>query len=149
MPLALGLSILLGCAPPPVTAPAPREFAVAVTPVAVVQRAAQRLTIDGFSVLASDATGGLLTATLARTGSGSWGPFIACRFADNSIGHANGTATLTVRLAAQAAGAGSKVFIGASTLTVISAGMLSGTSQDECASTGLAEQHVADAIAVP
>lgn len=141
------LLLLAACAKSaPMSAPAPLDFTAPVAPAQVVQRAAQRLTIDGFTVTTSDATGGILTATLTRRGEGTWGPFIACRWSDKSLAHSNGTATLTARLTAQSASTGSKVFIATSTYTVIDAGMLSSKSDTDCASTGVAEQHVAEAV---
>lgn len=142
--------VLAACTPPrPMAAPAPIELAVTIPPAVVVQRAAQRLTMDGFTIAASDATGGILTATLVRRGSGTWGPFIACTLADNSIGHQNGAATLTVRVTAQATATGSKVFAGSSTTTAIAMGSMSSTDDTYCASTGLAEQHIAESITTP
>jgi hypothetical protein len=134
----------------PVVAPAPVQLMAPLPPAQVVQRAAQRLVTDGFTVATSDATGGSLTATLTRQGEGSWGPYLTCRFADDAIAHTRGRATLTVRVAAASTGTASQVVITSSASNTVSAGRtLSSQSDTSCTSTGEAERVVADALRAP
>lgn len=127
-------------------APEPVHVSVALPPAQVVQRAAQRLVGDGFAIATSDAAGGVLTAVLTQHGAGSWGPFLACRFADDAIAHTRGSATLSVRLTAQSEGSGSRVVIASSVAHAVDAGMLSQRDETGCASTGEAEHRVIAAL---
>ena len=132
--LPLLAASLAACTPAPVAVPEPVNLTVSIPPTQVVQRAAQRLVADGFTITTSDATGGVLTATLTRVGGVARGPFIACRFGEGSIANERGTTTLTVRVTAMAAGAASKVFIATAATNTVIAGILSGSSETDCAS---------------
>lgn len=148
----LAAALTAACVQPPIVpAPAPMNLTTPLPPTQVVQRAAQRLTIEGFTVITSDATGGILTAVLTRQGGGDWGPLLTCRLAPNSVGRASATETLTARIVAQASGPGSAVYISATAVTDYGRSIFSdrnGNTED-CVSSGLTEKAVADAIAAP
>jgi hypothetical protein len=150
----LALAVLAGCTPPAVPAPAPVQMSAALPPARVASIAAQALTLDGFTVIASDASAGVVSAAFVRSGKGDWGPLVTCRLGPDAIGRTDATMTLTARISAVPTDSGSTVVIAAEALTTFgpnsflarTGGAQLTNDATMCVSSGLAERHIADAI---
>lgn len=137
---------------PPLAAPAPRMLSAARPPRAVVNAAAETLAIHGFSVLASDAAGGVLTAERKATPR-QLGSLVTCRFSQSAAAFERAATTYTVNVIAKPAdGGGSTATIASRVhvdfgdtppLTLV--GGASG-GDGECVSTGELETAVSAAI---
>jgi len=129
--------------------PSPLTIKSARKPAEAVQAAARSLVADGFDIKTSDAAGGILiaskTATLDKAGD-----YIVCRWPRTAPGAPGVDTEVTVRVVAQASDSGSDVVITSSAKSAMpNFGVkLQSTdaSTDNCATGGLAERHVADAL---
>jgi hypothetical protein len=145
------MTALTACAVPAPKPPQPAPLVIAsgVPPAAVVQRAAQALITDGFEIATSDAAGGILVARKTTTLNQSAG-FYVCRWGASAPGAASVQTELTISVIAKAAGQGSDASLTAHTRTAhINYGQnvrSADASVDDCATSGLAESHVAAAI---
>jgi hypothetical protein len=138
----------VSCAPPPPAQPAPQNLTSPRSVTEVTQAASRSLVADGFEVTLSDAAGGIVTAkrTKARTGNSN---FVTCRFAHGSIGETNMETTLTVTVTSTAAQPGARALISSNVRVAfpgLQGAMAMQPSDTDCASTGVAEKHVAAAV---
>ena len=154
MRVALAVSgiLLAGCTPPampvqpaPLTIPANRSVHDAT------QRAANSLVVDGFDIATSDVNGGIVSARRVRSDSGNAG-FVTCFYKQRSMAGASLRSALTITLAVKPSDSGSvatvtsRVLAEYPTLT----GMLARQpNETDCASSGLAESHIAAALRSP
>jgi len=148
---ALAVTAFACVQPAPIQAPAPVQLQSSRAPATVVTAAAQHLVAQGFDIVTSDATAGLLTAR--RTQSPQlWASAIRCRFGTNTLAHSRGNATYTVTVTAAPATAGTSVTVQGrvrmsyQNIPGISAGMTAPDSDTDCGSTGVVEQQLAQAI---
>lgn len=147
------LCALAACTiPQPPTPAAPVALHVARPSSEVAQIAAQQLTLAGFTITQSDATGGIVTAHRRKAQFGN-GDYMNCKFPKGSIGGNTMETDLTVSVIARpAASGGSDVQI--SELVHTSYPGMAGTglegatpaNDEDCASNGMIEKKIADAI---
>lgn len=151
------LSILALCAlaactlPQPPTPAAPVALHVSRPASEVVQIAAQQLTLAGFTIAQSDASGGIVTAhrTRAQTGNSD---FVNCKYASGSSGSNLMQTDFVVSVIAKPTGSGTDAQIVGQVHTSYPG--MTGTgletamppNDEDCASNGMMEKRIADAI---
>lgn len=142
------VTLLSGCTPAPLQAPAPIEISSNKSPADVVRAASQVLAAQGFEISTADAAGGLLVARRVRS-VGEQGPAIHCRFASNSMAGERGESAFQVNVTARPATTGSALSI-ASTV-VMDYSQLPGmykrpNSSSDCITTGTIEKSLIAAV---
>lgn len=139
--------MLAACIPPAPAQLGPRSLHSAKASSQAAQAAAQTLVADGFEIVTSDATNGIVTARRLRAAKGN-DDFVVCRGAKNSIAATNKETTITVSFIAKPAAAGSDITISNNVRVAFPGltGLLaSAPNEEDCASTGVAETHLAAA----
>jgi hypothetical protein len=146
-------SLTVACiAPTPMPVqPSPVVLSTARTSIQATQVAAQQLAVDGFDLITSDATGGVITAKRTRAKDGNSG-FIACFFKPGSLAASNMESTITITFTATQIETGSSIRIVSRVHTsypgLANAGMLlaRAPSDDDCASNGTEDAKLAAAV---
>lgn len=143
---------VLACTMPQPPQPvAPVAFHSERTASEVAQIAAQQLALAGFTLTQSDANGGIVTAHRDRAKLGN-GEYVNCKYGDGSSGANLMDTDLTVSVIAKPAANGSDVQIVGAVRTTYPG--MAGTglegamppSDTDCASNGVLEKRIADAI---
>jgi hypothetical protein len=147
--IVVGL-IAAACVPPKPAQLAPKGVASAKAAAEAAQVAARALAADGFEITLSDASAGIVTAKRVKAKDGN-SAFVVCRFAHRSIAETNMETTITITVSAKPEATGSSVIVTnavRATFPSLQASIYTATppSDDDCASTGLAEEHVLRAL---
>lgn len=148
-PLLFAAFVAIGCVPPKPAQLAPRSVQSSRSPIEAVQIVARTLAADGFEIVTSDATGGVVSAKRLRAKLGN-ADFISCRFAAGSLANNNMETTLFVTFTAQKSDAGAAGTI-TSRVNVAFPGFQGSAlamppSDDDCTSNGTEESKIAAAV---
>jgi hypothetical protein len=129
--------------------PEPKTVTVPIAPAAVIQSAAQSLVADGFEIATSDATAGLLVAKRRATLDKAKG-YVTCRWGADAPGAAGVDTQVQVTVAARAAASSSTVTITSkaksASIPLHQTVNSPDASEENCATSGAAENHVLKAI---
>ena len=130
------------------TPPAPSQLTVAKPPVDVVQISSRELTAAGFEITTTDPANGIVVAKRLRTPTAHAGD-VACKYQKGSIADKRAESTLIVTVNARSATGGSEVQISSTVQTDLSnmpPPFKAGVSDSDCASSGVVEKRIADAL---
>lgn len=143
----VGVLVLAACAPAtPLTAPGPVRYHTSESAAQVLQTVSDALIANGFDIAQSDATTGVIGATMTKSPA-NLGSAVTCRFPMSSMAATMGRATVRVNVSAHpGATGGSDVLIATRVRTDYSKtiGELKGTptSETDCVSTGTLEAEL-------